>query len=129
MPENLKLSIILPTEPAEIYKAWMSTKGHSAMTGAEAKVNPKVGGRFTAWDEYIEGTTEELEMNQRIVQRWRTTDFPNDSPDSLVEIILEAVEKGTKMTLIHSEIPDGQKESYKKGWKDFYFSPMKEYFG
>ncbi|MFW9851084.1 MAG: SRPBCC domain-containing protein, partial [Candidatus Thorarchaeota archaeon] len=92
-------------------------------------VDPKVGGRFTAWDEYIEGTTEELEMNQRIVQRWRTTDFPNDSPDSLVEIILEAVEKGTKMTLIHSEIPDGQKESYKKGWKDFYFSPMKEYFG
>ncbi|MHA2424050.1 MAG: SRPBCC domain-containing protein [Candidatus Thorarchaeota archaeon] len=129
MTEKLKLSIVLPTTPAEIYKTWMSTKGHSAMTGADAKVSPKIGGKFTAWDEYIEGTTEELEKNQRILQKWRTTDFPDDSPDSLVEIILESVEKGTKITLIHTDIPKGQKESYKTGWKDFYFTPMKEFFG
>jgi len=31
-------------------------------------------------------------------------------------------------TLLHTNIPDGQGESYKKCWKDFYFTPMKKYF-
>jgi activator of HSP90 ATPase len=35
---------------------------------------------------------------------------------------------GTRVTIIHSEIPAGQGEGYKKGWKDFYFKPMKKYF-
>jgi activator of HSP90 ATPase len=45
-----------------------------------------------------------------------------------VEIILEEVSGGTKVTLIHTKIPDGQGESYKQGWDDFYFTPMRAYF-
>ena len=69
-----------------------------------------------------------MEPSRRIVQKWRTADFPDDSQDSTVEIILEKVEKGTKIVLIHTEIPEGQKNDYKQGWKDFYFNPMKDYF-
>jgi activator of HSP90 ATPase len=91
-------------------------------------VRPRINGKFTAWDGYIQGTTIEMEPNRRIVQRWRTTDFPSNSPDSVVEVVLEEVENGTKVVLIHTEIPEGQGEDYKKGWKEFYFNPMKDYF-
>ncbi len=98
------------------------------MTGSEATVEPRINGRFTAWDGYIEGTTVELEPNKRIVQKWRTSDFPPNCPDSKIEIILEEVENGTRLTLIHSDIPEGQSDEYKKGWKEFYFDPMTRYF-
>jgi activator of HSP90 ATPase len=35
----------------------------------------------------------------------------------------------TKLTLVHTNIPTGQEDSYKKGWEDFYFKPMREFFG
>ena len=43
-------------------------------------------------------------------------------------ILLELVEDGTKITIIHSDIPEGQADDYKQGWQDFYFKPMKDYF-
>src|SRR5262249_46285739 len=123
-----KISAIIPASASEIYEAWLSSKGHAAMTGSPAKVNGKVGGKFTAWDGYIFGSTLELTPNQRIVQAWRTSEIPQDAPDSIVEIPLEKAAGGTKVTLAHTNMPEGQAKSYKQGWKDFYFKPMKEHF-
>ena len=128
MARNLKLSITITADPNAVYNAWIDSKKHTEMTGSEAIIEPRINGRFTAWDGYIEGTTVELEPNKRIVQTWRTTDFPPDSPDSTIEVLLEAVENGTRLTLIHTDIPEGQSNDYKKGWKDFYFDPMRRYF-
>ena len=128
MTEKLRLSATIPAKPEEIYESWLDSRKHSEMTGSEAKVLPRINGKFTAWDGYIQGTTIEMELNRRIVQRWRTTDFPSNSPDSVVEVVLEEVENGTKVVLIHTDIPEGQREDYKTGWKEFYFDPMKEYF-
>jgi len=43
MKNGFKVSAVIPAKPAEIYKAWLSSKGHSAMTGSTAKVTGKVG--------------------------------------------------------------------------------------
>jgi len=129
MKNGFKLSAVIPATAAEIYKAWLSTKGHAAMTGSAAKVDGEIGGKFTAWDGYIFGTTLELIADQFIVQAWRTSEFPDEAPDSLVEITLKEAKGGTKVTLAHSQIPEGQEESYRQGWDDFYFKPMQAYFG
>lgn len=128
MTEKFTMSTTLPAKAERIFRAWLSTEGHAAMTGSPAKVEPRVGGTFMAWDGYISGKTLELKPYTRIVQAWRTTEFPEDAPDSRVEIQLEETNGKTKLTLVHSEIPEGQAESYKQGWEDFYFKPMKEYF-
>ncbi len=41
---------------------------------------------------------------------------------------LEEVKGGTRVTLLHSDIPDGQGKKYEEGWQESYFEPMKEYF-
>jgi activator of HSP90 ATPase len=122
------LSEFIPAKPAEIYQAWLSSEGHATITGSPAKVNGKVGGKFSAWDGYIFGSTLELTPNQRIVQAWRTSEFPDGASDSRVEILLQEVIGGTKIMLTHSDMPEDQVESYRQGWEDFYFKPMKEYF-
>jgi len=111
----------------EIYTAWLSSEGHSEMTGGEAVISDKIGDSFTAWDGYIEGKNIELLPNQRIVQSWRTSQFDNDDKDSQIEVILDEIDGGTELTLIHSNLSETG-EHYKKGWQDHYFEPMKEYF-
>jgi len=126
--ESFEVSTVLPASAHRIYEAWLSSDEHAAFIGASAEINPAVGGKFSMWDGYIGGVNEELEPNQRIVQRWRTTEFPAESPDSRLEIMLEEVEEGTRLILIHSEIPEGQGEQYREGWEEHYFEGMRDYF-
>lgn len=121
------VSDVLPATPEAVYKAWMSSEGHAAMTGAGARVDGRVGGEFEAWDGYILGRTLALEPGRRIVQAWRTSEFADSDADSVIEVVLEPVEEGTQITLRHSGIPDGQPD-YEEGWRESYFDPMRDYF-
>lgn len=128
MDRKLKLSETFNLSPKKLYDDWLSSEAHSAFTGSPAEIDPEVGGKFTAWEGYIWGETKELEPGKRILQTWRTSEFPEDSPDSLVEITFESDKNGTLLTLLHTNIPAGQSDGYEEGWHDFYFTPMKEYY-
>ncbi len=128
MVSSFTMSATFPVPPEKLYQAWLSSKEHSAFTGSPAVTSAKKGGKFSAWDGYISGETVELKKNSKIIQRWRTTEFSDEDPDSLIEITLVKTKDGTKLTLAHSEIPKGQAAEYKKGWEDFYFAPMRDYF-
>jgi activator of HSP90 ATPase len=121
------LSTLFPASPQKIYSTWMSSRGHSAMTGSSASISAKVGGEFDAWDGYIHGKNLELESGKRIVQSWRTSEFSADEPDSRIEITLEPVGDQTKLTLKHTGLPPHGRQ-YEQGWVESYFEPMKEYF-
>ncbi len=127
MKNEFELTVTFPVKAEKIYKAWLSSNGHTEMTGSPAKVDGKVKGEFTAWDGYIWGTFLELDENKRILQAWHTGEFPEGAEDSIVEIFLKEENGKTELTLKHINIPEGQ-NSYKQGWEDFYFKPMKAYF-
>ena len=128
MKTSFKISTVLPVPRERLYKAWLSSKEHSAFTGGKARIQARVGGRFTAWDGYITGTTVVLEPFRRVVQSWRTAEFPPGSPDSRLEVLFDDVKMGTRVTLIHGQLPQGQAEQYKAGWREYYFVPMREYY-
>lgn len=127
MSETIEVSRVIPARPERVFKAWLDPNEHSLMTGGEsATVDPD--GTYTAYDGYISGKTLDTSPHSRIVQTWRSTEFPEGAPDSKLEVLLEAEGDGTKLTLKHSDIPDGQGESYRQGWADHYFDPMTNYF-
>jgi uncharacterized protein YndB with AHSA1/START domain len=132
LSDAFEISTVLPAPPARVYAAWLSSAEHAAMTGgsagSSADIDPRVGGAYSAWDGYITGVTLELEPDRRIVQSWRTVEFPADSQDSRLEIVLEPVTGGARLTLKHSDIPAGQGASYETGWVENYFEPMQAYF-
>ena len=127
MAHQFKVSATVPAPPKAVYEAWLSSKGHTAMTGSAAKASAKAGGKFTAWNGYITGRNVKLVPGRRIVQAWRTTNFTSSDPDSQIEVLLEEAAAGTKLTLRHTNVPDGHLR-YKSGWKSHYFEPMKSYF-
>ena len=117
----------IKTTAQKIYDSWLSSEGHTLMTGGAAFISDKVGDSFTAWDGYIEGKNIELEPFKRILQSWRTTQFEASEGDSQIEILLNEEGEETELTLIHMNVPESG-EHYKQGWENHYFQPMKEYF-
>ena len=125
MSENISVSRVIPAKPERIYTAWLSGAEHGKMTGSTATYDSDA---FTAWDGYISGKTLEKVPCSKIVQAWRTTEFPDEAPDSKLTVMLEPAVGGTKVTIEQDVIPDGQGESYESGWHEHYFDPMTTYF-
>lgn len=128
MGYQFSLEVKLPASPREIYDAWLSSEGHTAMTGGAAHIDPKIGGAYDAWDGYISGKTIALDPERSIKQSWRTLHFGPEDPDSIIEILLEPDGDSTVLTLMHSEVPDGQRSYEEDGWQQYYFEPMQRRF-
>ena len=111
--------------PELVYRALMDGKLHAAFTGAVAKVNAKVGSAFHAWGGYIKGRVLHLVPGEKIVQAWRTTDFPREYPDSNLEIHLTPESGGTRLRLLHTHLPEQSVESYDSGWQANYWQPLR----
>jgi uncharacterized protein YndB with AHSA1/START domain len=127
--EDIEVTGVIPAPPDRVHAAWIDATAHTEMTGGDASCDPVVGGAFTAWDGYIEGTTLALDPPRRVVQSWRTSEFPGDAPDSRLEVRFEPHPEGTRITFVHTGIPTGQGASYRQGWVEHYVDPMRAYFG
>ena len=127
--ESVTVHAVIPATADRVYAAWLDGKEHGKMTGAPANVDARVGGEHTAWDGYISGTILSLEPSRRIVQSWRSTDFPLGHTDSRLEVHLREVDGSCELTIVHAEIPAGQGAMYEAGWRDHYVEPMRRYFG
>jgi uncharacterized protein YndB with AHSA1/START domain len=128
---TIKQTVMIPgATPLEVFRVFTSSKIHSEVTGSPAVVNARIGGKFSAWDGYISGRNVKLVRGKRIVQEWRTTEWPDEStPSSLLDITLSKTNKGTELKMVHSRIPsETLARSYKEGWHTSYWNPMMQYF-
>ena len=119
---------IFDAAPMDVYEALVDPAKHAQFTGSTATGEPVEGGTFTAWDGYIEGRHERLVPGARIVQLWRTSEFPEGHPDSRLELELRPEAEGkTRLRLTHSGVPRDQAKSYEKGWVDHYWTPLRDF--
>jgi activator of HSP90 ATPase len=124
MSKSIRQTVTLKTSPHAVYEILMDSKKHAQFTGGEAKISRKVGGKFTIYGGDIAGENLELVPDQKIVQSWRYSDWP-EGIYSKVTFSLESVEKGTKLSFTQTGVPDDKYEDIKQGWKDYYWDPMK----
>lgn len=128
--DKFKITVKLNCKAKDVFTGWLNSKTHAEFTGgAKAEMSPNEGGAFSAYDGYITGTNVEIFPHKRIIQKWRTTDFAPEDADSILELQFTQKEDFTLVALTHSNIPDGEGEKYKKGWKEHYFTFMKKHFG
>ena len=126
--DSIEVTAMIPASAERVYAAWLDSEGHTAMTGGDAVIDPVVGGAHSAWGGYISGETRALEAGRRIEQTWRALDFPEGSGHSLIVVTVEDEGERARVTIAHSEIPEGMGAAYETGWQDHYFTPMMAYF-
>jgi activator of HSP90 ATPase len=128
MSESITVKFSIHAPAKAIYDAWLSAAEHTAMTGAKATASKLVGGSFTAWDGYISGKNLLLLDGKKIVQSWRSSEFPEEASDSVLSVLLIENNGITEVDIEHKDIPPGQGVQYQSGWIEFYANPMQKYF-
>ncbi len=116
MDQDYELWGDLPATPEEVYEAWLDPDRHPAL-----RDNPPAEG-------FGRGRPLALEPGRRIVQAWHTVGFPEDAPESRVEVVLDAIAGGTRVTLRHSDVPSGGRQRAERGWHEYYLDPLRLYF-
>ena len=126
--KQIKQIVVFKATPEEVYDAVVDAKKHSKFSQSKATNNAKVGGKFTAYDNYISGENLKLEKGKKIVQKWTSTDFPKGH---YTEVVFEFKKQGdgTKLIFTQNNVPDENYADIKKGWIEFYWKPMKVTFG
>jgi activator of HSP90 ATPase len=127
MKKSFTLTEKFSKTPQELFEAWLESEQHASMTGAGAECSDREGGSFSAWDGYISGKNLRLTPYSEIIQSWRSTDFSDEDEDSSLTIRFKAIPEGCLVELIHENIPEVDAD-FEKGWKDYYFEPMQEFF-
>ncbi len=123
----IEQKVFFKAAPQVIYDALLDPKKHSDFTGTPATTSAKKGAAFTAWGGYITGKNLELVKGKKIVQEWKTTEWPEGYPVSRLEITLTPKGGGTEVELLHSKVPAEQLADYSYGWKSSYWDPLREY--
>ena len=118
----------LPVNASRVFNDWLSSEGHTNMTGGSAEISPIVGSEHSAWDGYIWGEIIEIDKDNRILMSWKTSDFAEDSKHSMVEVIFKDLGDSCELIINHSEIPENQDSDYQIGWVEHYFKPMLQYY-
>ena len=113
--------------PKEVYDALMDSKKHSAFTGQKAVISKKQGGKYYAYDGYHGGVNLELIPGKKIVQSWHASNWP-EGHFGKATFNFSKSKNGTKLSFVHSGIPDFDFKGITNGWKEYYWEPMKEYF-
>jgi uncharacterized protein YndB with AHSA1/START domain len=125
---SIEQTYFFAVSPERVYEAYTNPEKHAAFTGDEAGGRPEPGHEFNAYGDYITGKYLELVKDKKIVQEWQTAEWPEGYPPSKLTITLEPSDKGTLLTMIHTDVPDSQAETYRQGWIEYYWEPMEEYF-
>jgi len=126
--KTIRQTIKFKAKPEDVYDALMDARKHSKFTGSKAIIARRVGGRFTAYDNYISGTTVELVPGKRIVQQWKGSDWP-EGHYSIATFKMKKVKEGTELRFTQEDVPNDKYDGINQGWIDFYWEPMKKTFG
>lgn len=121
---TIKQGGMFPGTPHQVYELWMDAKKHGSFTGGTAKIDRKVGGKFTTFDGWATGENIELVPDKKIVQAWRGEDWPAGYY-STITIKLLPTKKGTKLIFTQKDVPVSVAKDVADGWRQYYWEPMK----
>lgn len=127
MTRAIQQSVKLPASPEELYKTFLDSKKHTAMTGVPAKISAKVGGKWNAFGGSIWGRNILVLPGKMVVQSWRSRAFRKSDPDSILVVTFTKAPGGSKIDLVHVNVPPQDHKGVTNGWKQYYWKPWRAY--
>lgn len=126
---DLDLSVEMIASSADVYSTLLDKQRVCVWTRSSKSImEAKVGSEFLLFDGNISGTIVDLEVNKKIVQKWRLRSWPKDHY-STVTFTLDDKGDSTMIKLVQTGVPVGEKAQVKANWNQYYFNPIKGAFG
>lgn len=108
----------------EVWRALVDPKIINDWGGGPAKMDDKVGTKFTLWGGDIFGKNIKVVEDKELVQEWFGGKW--DKP-SKVTFTLFQKDKYVELNLLHEDVPDEEVKDIADGWKTYYLGPLKEF--
>ncbi len=115
-------TIQIDAPPAIVFARLVTSEGMVEWMGQRAELDATPGGLFSVDinGEQIRGTFLEVEPPRRVVVTWGVVgNGEHPAASSRVEFTLTACEGGTRVALLHTELPASRAEMHARGWGHF----------
>ena len=122
--KTIRQTYVIAASPQRVYEALTNADVISAWSGSEARMDAQPGGMFSLWDGSICGTNLELEPEKKLVQGWKEDTWDTESR---VTFTLTPDGNGTRVDLLHEDVPDDAYDEIAEGWNIYYLGVLKEY--
>jgi uncharacterized protein YndB with AHSA1/START domain len=128
MLKIVQQAVELPASPAALYSMYFDPGQHAAFTGGgAASIGPAAGTAWSAFDGRIHGRMLALTPSRQIVQSWRSFEWQDDDPDSVLVLTFWPVGFGSVVDLARVDVPARLYETLLSGWPVRYWEPWREY--
>jgi activator of HSP90 ATPase len=118
-------SVDFDASAADIFNMYADARKHAKVIGAQARLERRVGGKFSAWGGGVSGINVALRTPTLIVQAWRTETFPVDH-FSILQLSIAPVGRGrSRLTLRQHGVPRDCAEEIAGNWHACYWEPIK----
>jgi uncharacterized protein YndB with AHSA1/START domain len=127
MTKTLRQTVTIAASPKRVFAALIDEKKHATFTGNPAKISRKAGGAFSCYGGYLEGFNLELVASKRIVQAWRSKNWPAGTY-SIVTFALSRMAGGrTRLSFTQLGVPASDVKAKAAGWHKAYWKLLKAY--
>ena len=128
MLKIVQQSVELPASPAALYSMYLDPVQHAAFTGGgPASIAAAPGTAWSAFDGRIHGRILALTPNRQIVQSWRSFEWHDDDPDSVLVLTFSPAGAGSHLDLAQVDVPARLYETLLSGWPSRYWQPWRAY--
>ncbi len=127
MKSPIEQSVKFHCPPEMLFELYMDSAKHSAATGSKAQISRKTGGAFKAFEGSLWGRNLLIIREKLVVQSWRSTAFKDTDADSILVLEFEKAPGGSRIHLVHVNVPPQDHKGVSKGWPKFYWKPWKAY--
>lgn len=126
---SIHQEVTIKGTPDQVYGILTSGRDFANMTGGRAaEISGDVGGDVSLFGGDIVGRNIELVPGKRVVQAWRSTQWP-DGHYSIIRFELSADGGNTKVVFDQDGYPAEAKEMLEGGWQQMYWGPMNAMLG
>src|SRR5262249_39783259 len=100
MPKTIRQTVIFRASPDELFDIYLSSRKHSAGTGAKAVMSRKVGAKFMVHAGHLRGRNLAIVPKRLIVQRWRGSNWQKGDLDSTLVLVFDSVPGGGRISMV-----------------------------
>jgi len=108
----------------KVWEALIDAKIIDKWGGGPAKMDAKVGTKFSLWGGEIHGKNTEVVAHKKLVQEWFGGNW--DEP-SIATFSLSEKNGVTTIDFHQSNVPDNEEKDIEDGWKTYYLGPLKDF--